>query len=101
MRLLILKTSDNPVSADLLRTQIHDEVTINSLPKGDDGIAIFDAGPEPPWDWPDTVIRIGNLEVGRHHIDATLDPSSDIESTIIDLYEPTTEGETDTDMVAG
>jgi len=99
MRLLVLKTADQPIEADLLRSQIHDEIAINSIPKDEFGIAIFDAGTEPPWDWPDAVIRIGNLEVGRHHIDATLDPSGDIESAILDIYSPSTEGETNADMV--
>jgi hypothetical protein len=100
MKLLVLKTADQPLDLELLRSQIHDEITLNSLPtESEDGIAVFDAGTEPPWDWPDTVIRIGNIEVGRHHVDATLDPSSDIESTILDLYSPTTESDSNADMV--
>lgn len=99
MRLLILKTSDNPVNVDLLKNHIHDEITVNTTPKADDGIAIFDAGKEPPWDWPDTVIRVGAIEVGRHHVDATLDPASDIESTVIDLYDATAESDSNEDMV--
>jgi hypothetical protein len=100
MKLLVLTTSDLPVSKDLLSTQIHDDIEVNSYPKGD-GIAIVDQGQPIDWSWPTAVVRVGPLEVGRHHVDATLDPASDIESQIIDLYEQTTESESNEDMLAG
>jgi len=100
MRLLVLTTPDQPVSTDLLKTQIHDDIEENSYPKGD-GIAIIDQGADVDWSWPSAVIRVGSLEVGRHHVDATLDPASDIESQILDLYEQTAEAETNEDMVTG
>lgn len=95
MKLLVITTPDIQVSTDLLASQIHDEISKNAYPKGDSGIAIIDQGPDIDWSWPTATVRIGPLEVGRHHVDATLDPSTDVESQILDLYEQEEEPETD------
>jgi hypothetical protein len=62
------------------------EVTVNSLPPGD-GIALFEEGKaEPDWTWPDYVITVGNVEIGRNHRDAHLS-GPDYEGQLYELLE--------------
>jgi hypothetical protein len=98
MKLLVLTTPDIPVDVELLKNYIHDDIDVNSYPPSD-GIAIVDIDKPIEWDWPTETVTIGKLEVGRHNIDAILDPKTDIESQIIDLYEQTVEAESNEDML--
>lgn len=85
-KVLVVKDLSVPIDAELLRNNIHEEITLNSMPKGE-GIAIFDADKEPDWSWPDTVIKVGTVETGRHHVDITIGKNEDVEGAILDYMQ--------------
>jgi hypothetical protein len=74
----------------------------NSLPP-DDGIAIYEGSTsEPDWSWPDYVITVGNVEIGRHkqdlHLDAIADIASEIKRVIDSLSEATIDDESEGEL---
>lgn len=49
------------------------EVLQNAYPK-EDGIAIVSQEKTIDWSWPDYVVTVGTVEIGRHQRDAHVDP---------------------------
>lgn len=100
MKLLVIKGIGANIDTALLEMHIKDPITHNSYPTEPAGIAIIDANKELNWEWPDEVVQVGEAEVGRHHIDAILDPNTDIESAIMELYEAANDNESNEDMLS-
>ena len=74
MRLLIIHQRGLPLSLP----GYEEDVKINTFPTGD-GIAVFEAGRgQIKWDWPDYVVTVGEVDVGRHDVDVHLDAVGDV-----------------------
>jgi len=99
LKLLIIKGVGSNIDVALLQQHIKEPITQNSYPTTPSGIAIIAGNNEPNWEWPDEVIKVGTAETSRHHVDATLDPNTDVESQILDLWESASGEESPEDMI--
>jgi hypothetical protein len=82
MRALIILGPESDIEDALITNALKVEVTRNRYPT-DEGIAVFNCGKEPNYDWPDYTIVVGQCEIGRHHFDLQIGKSEDASSKII------------------
>lgn len=76
MKILIVHDRTVSIPVDSLRTTYGLEALQNTYPK-EDGIAIVSQEKTIDWAWPDYVLTVGNVEIGRHKRDAHIDPASE------------------------
>jgi hypothetical protein len=91
MRILILvgaDAKDEFRSIAPLEHQLQLHVYKNSIPPPSidegEGIAIYDCGQEPNYDWADYKYKVGTCETGRHEFGLTIARSANAMQKIID-----------------
>jgi len=95
VRALVIVGPGSMVESQLLSTALKVEVKANSYP-AEEGVAIFDCGKEPNYDWPDYTIVVGQCETGRHHFDLQIPKGEDATSKIIQTLSVLEDSDVDT-----
>ena len=103
MKLLILhEPALTDITPDRLGAVTEMPIQIGSYPV--DGIAVISSDKEVDWSWPDSVIVIGTVNIGRNKADVTLPATVDylgqIAEYIVSMDETSVEGE-GTDVITG
>lgn len=86
MRMLVISEVKDLIDQAYIHERLPGvQVTLNSFPvDGEDAIAIFECknANSIKWDWPDTVIQVGQCQLGRNHVDITVSPDEGTEKVI-------------------
>jgi hypothetical protein len=83
MRVLIVHQRGLPVDLP----QVDNLLVVKNTTPPDDGIAIFEMGKEPDWSWPEFVITVGEVDIGRHERDMHVEAAGDINAQIRQLLD--------------
>ena len=76
MRVMILYDRNVSISPSSLNGGYGVQILQNTYPN-EDGVAIISQEKEVDWSWPDYVVTIGNVEIGRHKRDSHIDPAGE------------------------
>jgi len=83
MKALVILGPGTGIESALIANALKVEVVQNRYPS-EEGIAVFDCGREPNYEWPDYTIVVGQCEIGRHHFDLQIPKTEDATSRIIE-----------------
>jgi hypothetical protein len=86
LRALVILGPATDIEDGLLTSALKVEITRNRYPK-EEGVAIFNCGKEPNYEWPDYIIVVGQCEMGRHHFDLQIGKTEDATSKIIETLD--------------
>jgi hypothetical protein len=90
VRVLIVVTREIKLEPNDLSMYLNADIRKNTNP--DQGIAIYEAGKEIDWSWPDITIKVGEVDTGRHNIDLTIAKSEDVVGAIVEYLMALEEG---------